>query len=136
MDQAFDGKHLSQPIKVSGLLNGRSVATIQPAYLLTEVDFERLKGSPPITASLASLVFSGVVGYAIGLGPKIAPILESKPTELTSAELRTIVFGTVVSAILYVIGYAWPNSKKKTMKKIANHFDGAPASAHIVGESE
>lgn len=136
MDRAFEGRQLSQPIAISDLLNGRSVATIQPPYLLTEADFERLKGSPPITAALATMVFSGVVGYAIGLGPKIAPMLELKPAELTSGELRTIIFGTVVSAILYVIGYVWPSGKKKTMKKIAKHFDGAPPSAHIVGGAE
>ena len=136
MEREFEGRQLNQPIIVTDLLNGMSVATIQPPYLLTEADFERLKGSPPITATLATIFFSGVVGYAIGLGPKIAPLLESKPSELTSGELRTIVAGTVISGLLYFIGYLWPSDKKKTMKKIAKHFDGAPPSTHIIGGAE
>jgi hypothetical protein len=136
MERAFEGRQLSQPITINDLLNGRSVATIQPPYLLTEADFERLKGAPPITAALATIVFSGVVGYAIGLGPKFAPMFELKPTELTSGEFTTIVAGTVISGFLYLIGCLWPNDKKKTMKKIAKHFDGAPPSAHIVGGAE
>lgn len=136
MGRAYEGRQLSQPIAVTDLLNGKSVATMQPPYFLTEVEFERLKGSPPITAALATIVFSGVVGYAVSLGPKITPLFDSKPSELTSGELRTIVAGIVISAGLYAIGYLWPNDKKKTMRKIAKHFDSAPASTHIVGGVE
>lgn len=133
MEQPYEGRQLSQPIAVSDLLNGRSVATIQPPYCLTEVEFERLKGSPPITATLATIVFSGVIGYAIGLGPKVAPMLEGKSPELAAGEVRTIVVGSVLSLVLYAVGFCWPNSKRKTMKKIASHFEAAPPSTHIIG---
>lgn len=136
MEQAFEGRQLSQPITVTDLLNGRSVTTMQAPYLLTEADFLRLKGSPPVTAALATVVFSGVVGYAVSLGPKIAPIFEGGNSHLTSGEIGTMVAGIVVSAVLYIIGFAWRNDKKKTMKKISSHFDSAPPSSHVVGGRE
>lgn len=47
-----------------------------------------------------------------------------------------MVVGAVASALLYATGFFWPNDKKKTMKKISKHFDGAPPSSHIVGGGE
>lgn len=136
MEHAYEGRQLSQPIVVTDLLNGRSVTTMQPPYLLTEADFLRLKGGPPVTAALATIVFSGVVGYAVSLGPKIAPLFDGGKSQLTSGELSTMVVGTIASAVLYGIGFWWPNDKKKTMKKISKHFDSAPPSSHIVGGQE
>jgi hypothetical protein len=136
MEHAYEGGQLSQPIAVTDLLNGQSVTTMQPPYLLTEADFLRLKGSPPVTAALATIVFSGVVGYTFSLGPKIAPLFEGDKSQLTSGEIVTMVTGTVFSVLLYAIGLWWPNDKKKTMKKITSHFDSAPPSSHIVGGRE
>lgn len=136
MESSYEGRQLSQPTVVTNLLNGQSVTTMQPPYLLTEADFLRLKGVPPVTAALATIVFSGVVGYGVSLGPKIAPVFDGRESELTSGELRTIVIGTIASAVLYAIGFWWPNDKKKTMKKISKHFDSAPPSSHIVGGKE
>lgn len=136
MERAYEGQHLSQPIAVTDLLNGRSVTTIQAPFPLTEAEFERLKGGPPITAALATIVFSGVVGYAVSLGPKIAPIFERGESQLTSGEIRTMLVGTVLSVVLYVIGFWWPNNKRKTMTKIAKHFESAPPSLHILEGGE
>lgn len=136
MEHAYEGRQLNQPIVVTDLLNGRSVTTMQTPYLLTEADFLRLKGGPPVTAALATIVFSGVVGYAVSLGPKIAPLFDGAKSQLTSSELSTMVVGTIASAALYAIGFWWPNDKKKTMKKITRHFDSAPPSSHIVGGQE
>lgn len=136
MERAYEGRQLSQPIIVTDLLNGRSVTTMQSPYLLTEADFLRLKGGPPVTAALATIIFSGVVGYAVSLGPKIAPLFDGGKSQLTSGELSTMAVGTIASAVLYGIGFWWPNDKQKTMKKISKHFDSAPPSSHIVGGQE
>lgn len=133
MKRAYEGRQLSQPIVVADLLNGRSVTTMQPPYLLTEADFLRLKGGPPVTAALATIVFSAVVGYVVSLGPKIAPLFDGGKSGLTSGELNTMGVGTLASAALYAIGFWLPNEKKKTMKKISKHFDSAPPSSHVVG---
>lgn len=136
MERAYEGRQLSQPIVVADLLNGRSVTIMHPPYLLTEADFLRLKGGPPVTAALATIVFSGVVGYAVSLGPKIALLSDGGGPQLTSGEISTIAVGTIASAVLYAIGFWWPNDKKRMMNKISLHFDGAPPSSHVVGGME
>lgn len=136
MGNAYVGKQLSQPVTVNDLFNGQSVTTMQQPYLLTEADFLRLKGSPPITATLATIVFSGTVGYALSLGPKITPMLGGGQSQLTSGEINTMIAGTILSFALYIIGFCLPNDKKNIMKKITRHFDNAPPSSHIVGDPE
>jgi hypothetical protein len=133
MERAYKGLQLKQPIPVDNVLNGRSVATIQTAFVLSEVDFERLQGGPPVTAASAGMLFSGVVGYAVSLGPKFGSLLDGSTSELTAWEIKTMLAGTSLSAVLYAIGFFWPNKKKKTMEKIAEHFNSAPPSSHIVG---
>lgn len=136
MEHAYEGRQLSQPIIVTDLLNGRSVTTMQQPFLLTEADFLRIKGSPPVTAALATIMFSGVVGYAVSLGPKIAPIFDGEKSQLTSGEIGTMAIGAMASIFLYAVGYWWPNDKKKVMKNISRHFDSVPPSSHIVGDRE
>ena len=136
MAKAYEGKQLDRPIVVADLLNGRSVATLQAAYPLHEADFLRLQGSPPATAALATIVFSGVVGYAVSLGPKIEPLFLGGKMELSSGETRTLVLGTTLALVLYGIGFFWPNEKKKVMKRISQHFQDAKPSTHIVGGAE
>ena len=133
MATEYRDRQLSQPIVVADVLNGQSIATLQSVFALTEADFLRLQGGPPTTATLATVIFSGVVGYAISLGPKLEPILSGGQIQLTSGETRTIVLGTIASAILYGIGYFLPNDRKKVLNRISSHFLTAKTSTHIVG---
>ncbi|HHQ4778524.1 TPA: hypothetical protein ACSP0C_002251 [Aeromonas veronii] len=136
MVDEYKGKQIQQTIVVTDLLNGRTVTTMQQAYLLTEADFLRLKGSPPVTAAIATIIFSGVIGYIVSLGPKIAPIFNGGASELTSGEINTILVGITISIALYAVGFFCPNDKKKLMNKISKHFDDAKPSSHIVGEQK
>lgn len=136
MATEYRGRQLSQPIVVADVLNGESIATLQSVFALTEADFLRLQGGPPITATLAAVIFSGVVGYAISLGPKLETMLSGGQAQLTSGETKTIAIGVVVSAVLYVIGYLLPNDRKKVLSRIASHFQKTRASTHIVGGAQ
>ncbi|NOT81422.1 MAG: hypothetical protein HOP01_01665 [Gallionella sp.] len=133
MERTYKDRKLTQAIVVTDLLNGQSVTTMQSPYLLTEADFLRLQGIPPITAALATILFSAVVGYAVSLGPKITPLFNGGKSQLTPGEIVTMLAGIALSILFYVIGFCFPNEKKKTMKKISNHFDNEPPSSHIVG---
>lgn len=136
MVDEYKGKQIQQTIVVADLLNGRTVTTMQQAYLLTEADFLRLKGSPPVTAAIATIIFSGVIGYIVSLGPKIAHVFNGGASDLTSGEINTILVGTTISIVLYAVGFFCPNDKKKLMNKISKHFDDAKPSSHIVGEQK
>ena len=133
MASAYEDKQLSQPIVLADLLNGESIATLQAAFALTEADFLRLQGGPPITATLATILFSGVVGYAISLGPKLEPMLAGGSSQLNSGETKTIVIGVISSLALYGIGYFWPNNRKTVMARIDQHFKTSKPSTHLVG---
>ena len=134
MGNTFIGQQLSQPTPITDLLNGQSVATIQVPYILTEADFLRLKGGPPITAATAAMLFSGVVGYAISLGPKITPVFEGGSLLLEPGELRTILGCIALSVVIYGLGLFCPDDKKRTMRKIDEHFKNAQPSSHIIGD--
>ena len=132
MATEYRGRQLNQPIVVADVLNGESIATLQPAFALNEADFLRLKGGPSTTATLATVIFSGVVGYAISLGPKLETVLSGGQSQLTSGETKTIAIGVVASAILYGVGYFLPNDRKKVLSRIAADFENAKTSTHIV----
>ena len=136
MATEYRGRQLSQPIVVADVLNGESIATLQSVFALTEADFLRLQGGPPATATLATVIFSGVVGYAISLGPKLETMLSGGQSQLTSGETKTIVIGIVIAGILYGIGYFLPNDRKNVLSRIAAHFQRAKASTHIFGGAQ
>ncbi|MBT1072656.1 hypothetical protein [Pelotalea chapellei] len=133
MEKTYVGRQLNDSVTVSDLLNGQSVATIQIPYLLTEADFLRIKGGQPITSASAAMLLSGVVGYAISLGPKISPVFGGGKLQLEAGESKTIIAGIIIAIVLYVIGFFCPNDKTRTLQKIEKHFDKAQPSSHIVG---
>lgn len=133
MATEYTGRQLTQPIVVADVLNGESIATLQSVFALTEADFIRLQGGPPTTATLATVIFSGVVGYAISLGPKLEAVLSGGQSQLTGGETKTLVIGLVASVVLYGIGYFLPNERKSVLSRISTHFQNAKASTHIIG---
>jgi hypothetical protein len=134
MDKVYENQHISQTVVVTHLLNEVSVATLQKPFYLTEVHFQSLKGRPPFTATLATIIFSAVVGYAFKLGPEIAAMFEGGANQLTDGDIRTISFGIVLSAVIYGVGYFAPNERKRTMKEISTHFKKEKATTRFVTE--
>lgn len=132
MEPAYQNQQLNQPVVVGDLLSGRSIATVQAPFLLSEVEYIHLQGSPPLTATLATNLFFAVVGYAISLGPKFIAVIRGEPSQLTGAEWSTLGVGVALAVALYAAGLALPNERRKTMKKIAEHFRNSPASHHLL----
>lgn len=133
MAESHEDQAVQQPFVVSNLLNGQSVASLQAVFPLTEADFLRLKGSQPVTTAFATIIFSGVIGYAISLGPKLEPLASGGKFQLTTGETWTLILGVGISVLLYAIGFMCPNEKKRTMRLIENHFKRSKPSTHIVG---
>lgn len=123
MLEDYTDQDLREPVVISQLQNNQSVSTIQEAFLLSEADFIRIKANNSKTSAAAGLIFSGIVGYAIGLGPKLAPLLNDQPSTIEFPEIVTIVVGTIASLVIYFIGQCLPNEKKEVIKKINTHFE-------------
>jgi hypothetical protein len=132
MPQSYSNQQLQSPVVVQGLLTGQTIATVQAPFLLSEVDFVRLRGNPSRTETWATNLFFAVVGYAVSLGPKFVSLLKGEPSQITSAEWITLGLGAIVALVLYLIGFAFENERKDLMKRIATHFKNAPASHHVV----
>lgn len=129
----LNNQKLDQPVVIADVMNGQTIATLQAVFPLTEADYLRLKGGPPITASAAVMIFSGVVGYAIALGPKLQSIISGEQSLLSYGEIKTIGAWTLISVVIYAIGWLIPNDRTNIMKRLHGHFKVAKSSTHIIG---
>lgn len=125
-------QHIEKPVVVADVLNGQTIAMLQAVYPLSEADFVRLKGGAPRTAAIATMIFSGVVGYAIGLGPKLETIIAGDQALMSSGEIKTIAGWSAISLVVFAIGYCLPNERRSLMKRLSNHFKNAKSSTHII----
>lgn len=136
MATELNNQQLDKPVVVADVMNGQTIAMLQAVYPLSEADFVRLKGGTPITADAAAMIFSGIVGYAIGLGPKLESLITGDQLFMSSDEIKTIVIWGAISLFIYLIGFCLPNERKSVMKKLAVHFKAAKSSTHIIGGGE
>jgi hypothetical protein len=133
MTTELNNQRIDQPVVVADVMNGQTIAMIQTIYPLTEADFVRLKGGTPITAAAAAMIFSGVVGYAIGLGPKLQSLITGDPPLWDNSEIKTIAGWSAISLVIYLIGFCLPNERTTVMKKLSKHFKAVESSTHIMG---
>ena len=133
MATEFNNQRIDKPIIVADVMNGQTIAMLQAVYPLSEADFVRLRGGTPITAAAAVMIFSGVVGYAIGLGPKLESLITGDQPLMSSGEIKTIAGWSAISLAIYLIGYCLPNERTSVMKKLSNHFKATKSSTHIIG---
>lgn len=133
MTSEYSNRQIDKPIVIADVMNGQTIATIQTVFPLTEADFVRLKGSPPITFAASAMIFSGVIGYAIGLGPKLESIISGGPSQLSTGEIKTIVVSSIVSLLIYLVGLCLPNERKSVMKNLTNHFKAFNSSTNNIG---
>lgn len=136
MATEVNNQQLEKPLFIADVMNGQTIAMLQAVYPLSEADFIRLKGGPPITASGAVMIFSGVVGYAIGLGPKLQSIMSDTQPIFSNGEIKTIAFWTAISLVVYCAGFCFPNERTSVMKQLSSHFKAAKSSTHIIGGSK
>lgn len=134
MSRDYEGREIRQSVRIKGVLNGRSVASMQTPFMLTEADFMRLRGGPPITASISGVIVSAVVGYGIGLIPKLTPMLKGEEVQISDPEGYTVLGGLIIAIVIYLAGLAFPSDKGKVMKNIANHFVEEKPSIKILGD--
>lgn len=134
MQQEFNSQRIEESIVVSDLMNGQTIAMLQTVYPLSEADFVRLNNGASKLDAAAVMIFSGVVGYAIGLGPKLEGLLMGNAPVMNNGEIKTIAVWSFISLLIYGIGYLLPSERKKVMKKLSSHFETAKSTLHISGD--
>lgn len=129
-------QEITKTIPVLGLISGASVGTWQADYPLTAVDFEHIKNGKPITFNWANSILLTTIGFGMSIAAKFASQLAGVHQQIYIGEWVTLVAGTLVSVVLYLIGLAIPNDRKTVMRKIQDHFKTSPRKRQLVGEDE
>lgn len=136
MDRRIENQQITETIPVHGLLSGASVGTWQADFPLTALDFEHIKNGKPVTFNWANSILLAAVGYGLNLLGKGASQLAGVQQHIYVGEWIAFFGAIGVSIILYLVGLALPNDRKKIMKEIETHFKSARKQRQVVKGEE
>jgi hypothetical protein len=132
MNNRIENQQITETIPVHGLLSDAHIGTWQADYPLTGLDFEHIKNGKPVTLNWASSILLTTIGFGLNLIAKSASQLAGIQQQIYIGEWVALGIGCAVSVILYLIGLALPNDRKKVMKDIETHFKNAPRHRQVV----
>lgn len=137
MTNRVENQQITETIPVHGLLSGANIGTWQADYPLTAIDFEHIKNGKPVTFNWANSILLATVGFGLNLIGKGASQVVGMQQPIYVGEWIALGFGVVVAIVLYGIGLALPNERKRIMREIQDHFKNSPKQRQVVpGESE
>ena len=137
MTNRVENQQITETIEVHGLLSGASIGTWQADYPLTAIDFEHIKNGKPVTFNWANSILLATVGFGLNLIGKGASQVVGVQQPIYVGEWIALGVGVVVAIVLYGIGVALPNERKRVMREIQHHFKNSPKQRQVVpGESE
>ena len=118
----YQNETIRETIYPPDLLSGMTVGTWQEDYPLREIEFHHIKNGKSITLSWANNVLLASIGFSLNLVAKGY----SDITKILLGEWIAIFVGIAVAVVMYIIGYFFPNERKKAIKKIDEHFNTSP----------
>lgn len=137
MSSPIENQQITETIPVQGLVSGVSVGTWQEDYRLTALDFEHIKNGKPMTFNWAHSILLATVGFGFNILGKGASTLAGVQQSIYIGEWITLGVGVFISLVLFLVGRALPNDRKRVMTEITKHFNTAPKLTQVVtGESE
>lgn len=137
MSSRIENQQISETIQVHGLISGASIGTWQEDYLLSALDFEHIKNGKPVTFNWANSILLATVGFGFNILGKGATTLAGVEQQIYIGEWIALGAGVAISIVLYFVGLALPNDRKRVMKEIKEHFNTAPKHRQVVpGENE
>ncbi|WP_194441047.1 hypothetical protein [Pseudoalteromonas simplex] len=137
MSSRIENQQIIETIPVHGLISGASIGTWQADYPLTALDFEHIKNGKPVTFNWANSILLATVGFGFNILAKGATTLAGVEQQVYIGEWIALGAGVAISIVLYLVGLALPNDRKRVMKDIKEHFNSAPKQRQVVpGENE
>ncbi|WP_286901883.1 hypothetical protein [Vreelandella sedimenti] len=137
MTKRVENQQITETIPVHGLLFGANIGTWQADYPLTALDFEHIKNGRPVTFNWATSILLATVGFGLNLIGKGASQAFGTQHTIYVGEWIALSVGVFFAVVLYGIGLALPNERKRVMKEIQDHFKNSPKQRQVVpGESE
>lgn len=132
MTNRVENQQITETIPVHGLLSDASVGTWQADYPLTALDFEHIKNGKPITFDWANSILLATLGFGLSMMGKGLSQMTEDQQQIVMAEWITLGIGCAISIILYLVGFALPNDRKRVMKEIQEHFKMSPKQRQVV----
>lgn len=132
MTGRIENQEITRTIQVQGLLSGADVGTWQADYPLTAVDFEHIKNGKPVTFNWANSILLTTLGFGMSIAAKYFTQLAGVQQQIYPGEWWAFVAGTLLAAVLYLLGLAMPNDRKTVMRKIQDHFKTSPRKRQLV----
>lgn len=119
-DELYSGEYLT-------------VATVQADYSLSATEHVILKNQWVSIYGWALNVGFATFGYFLSILPKVLAYLENPESpSVAKGEWIALAFGCAAVLVLCLVGWCWPNDRKKLLKTIDEHFAKAPKSRQRV----
>lgn len=135
-DQTFNNATITETVFISAALSGNSIGSMQAVFLLTEADYIRLNSQGNSVKNWANSFLFVTIGSAVTMAQNSLKGGLAQPDEISSGDLWVLSALAGLTVLLYVVGLFVPNEKKKTMKRIDDHFKSSPRSNHVVRAGE
>ncbi len=132
MSKTVKNKKLTESIKVEELMSDTDMGTWQADYPFTALDFEHIKNGQPITYLLSITIGLASFGFGLNLLNKYISQFGDVPQQIYKGEYITLFIGLGLALLIYLVGLALPNNKKKVMKNIQEHFENSPKKKQII----
>ena len=132
MSNRIENRKITETIPVHGLLSDTNIGTWQADFPLTALDFEHIKNGKPITFLWANSILLATLGYGLNLLGKSSSQYMGVSQTIYIGEWIALGIGIGLSVILYLIGLALPNNRKRVMKNINEHFRDSPKKRQLV----
>jgi hypothetical protein len=136
MNELIENQQITQTIPIKDLLSNVTIGTWQADFPLTAIDYEHIKNGSPKTFNWANSILLATVGFGFNIFGKLLSELVGVQQVINIYEWFSLLSGVIISFILYIIGLAQPNDKKKIMKKIQIHFNTSPKKRQLVKGEE
>lgn len=132
MNNRIENQQITETIPVHGLLSDANIGTWQADYPLTALDFEYIKNGKPITFNWANSILLATFGFGLNIIGKGVSQLAGVQQQIYVGEWIALGIGCAVSIVLYIVGLALPNDRKRVMCDIQKHFKISPKQRQVV----
>jgi len=129
------GKTLTETIPLDAKVWDQfAVGLFQEVFLLCEADYLHIRNGKPMTLNWAHGFLLASVGLGLSIIGKLFSVPWGTHSSVHLGEWIGLSVGFFISFVLYMIGLALPNDRKRVLKQIERHFADSPRTHHIVGQ--
>jgi hypothetical protein len=107
------------------ILTGTSIGTLQKPFLLCEADYLRLRQADTWLSRWSQNIFFSAIGFGLSISPKFLAQISGQKERVSQQEWWVFLGTLGLGFVMYLVNLALPSEKKKTLTRIANHFDSA-----------